>query len=99
MTIRFRRNTAAAAASSNPVLAAGEPGFATDTGDLKIGDGVKAWTALSPLLTEAKGNSTYAPIGSVGGGGISLDTDGVPYYDPAGTGQLALDTDNVPYLV
>jgi hypothetical protein len=44
--IKFRRNTAANAASSNPLLDAGEPGFETDTGKFKIGDGSTAWNDL-----------------------------------------------------
>lgn len=44
--IRFRRDTAANWTSTNPVLAAGEPGIETDTQRLKVGDGVKAWTLL-----------------------------------------------------
>lgn len=46
-TIQFRRNTAANATSSNPTLAAGEPGFETDTGKVKIGDGVTQWNSLA----------------------------------------------------
>jgi hypothetical protein len=49
MPIQFRRNTAAAAATSNRVLAAGEPGFETDTNTLKIGDGTTAWNDLDPV--------------------------------------------------
>lgn len=45
--IQARRDTAANWTSTNPTLAAGEPGFETDTGKLKIGDGASAWTALS----------------------------------------------------
>lgn len=45
--IKFRRDTAANFTSSNPTLAAGEPGFETDTGKLKVGDGTTAWSSLS----------------------------------------------------
>ncbi len=45
-TWQMRRNTAALAAASNPILAAGEPGFETDTGYFKIGDGVRNWNDL-----------------------------------------------------
>ena len=45
-TWQMRRNTAALAAASNPVLAAGEPGFETDTGKIKIGNGTRTWNAL-----------------------------------------------------
>ena len=43
---QMRRNTSAGAAASNPILAAGEPGFETDTGKLKIGDGSTEWVDL-----------------------------------------------------
>jgi len=41
--------------------------------------------------------------GSGGGGtggttGLSVDTDGVPYFSSAGTSSVALDTDGVPYI-
>jgi hypothetical protein len=51
--IQFRRNTAAGAAASNPVLDAGEPGFETDTGNVKVGDGATAWNALPYLYSMA----------------------------------------------
>ena len=34
----------------NPVLAAGEPGWASDAGILKIGDGIHPWTELPALM-------------------------------------------------
>ncbi len=45
-TIQFRRGAAATWTSVNPTLAAGEPGFESDTGKFKIGDGSKNWAAL-----------------------------------------------------
>jgi hypothetical protein len=51
--IKLRRGTAAqwtaaqTAAGATPVLAAGEQGYETDTGKLKIGDGTALWGALS----------------------------------------------------
>ena len=44
--VQFRRNTVAGATSSNPTLGAGEPGYETDTGRVKIGDGSTAWISL-----------------------------------------------------
>ena len=41
-----RRGTAAQWAARNPILLAGEVGFAINTAVLKIGDGVSAWSAL-----------------------------------------------------
>lgn len=44
--IKFRRDTAANWASTNPVLAAGEPGLETDTRLVKYGNGTTAWNSL-----------------------------------------------------
>jgi hypothetical protein len=41
-----RRGTAAEWTNVNPVLAAGEIGFETDTGQFKIGDGTNTWSDL-----------------------------------------------------
>jgi len=42
-----RRGTAAQWTSADPILAAGEIGFESDTGQFKIGDGVNHWEELS----------------------------------------------------
>jgi hypothetical protein len=44
--IQLARGTAAAWTAANPVLLAGEVGWESDTGYLKFGDGVTAWTSL-----------------------------------------------------
>lgn len=44
--IQLRRGTSAQWTDINPTLYSGELGFETDTGQIKIGDGVTAWTAL-----------------------------------------------------
>ncbi|MCA9130694.1 MAG: hypothetical protein KDB22_26585 [Planctomycetales bacterium] len=50
--IQFIRGTAAAATSADLTLLAGEPGYETDTGKLKIGDGSTAWTSLPYFHTD-----------------------------------------------
>lgn len=50
---QLKRGKAAAWASANPLLRVGEPGFETDTGKLKIGDGVTSYNDL-PYLTDAE---------------------------------------------
>jgi hypothetical protein len=45
--IQTRRGTAASWTSTNPTLAAGEIGFESDTGKIKIGTGSTAWNALT----------------------------------------------------
>ena len=44
--IQLRRGTAADWTSVNPVLAAGEAGYESDTKKIKVGDGTSTWTAL-----------------------------------------------------
>jgi hypothetical protein len=45
--IQFRNDTAANWTSADPVLAQGELGLESDTGQFKIGDGSDSWTELS----------------------------------------------------
>ncbi|MEM0373973.1 MAG: hypothetical protein QXO96_05415 [Sulfolobales archaeon] len=54
-TIVLRRGTASQWSTSNPVLAAGEPGYATDTGVFKIGNGTTSWNSL-PAIGGSPGN-------------------------------------------
>ena len=44
--IQIRRGTAAQWTAANPNLAAGEVGYETDTGRLKVGNGADQWTVL-----------------------------------------------------
>lgn len=64
--IQLRRGTAAQWASSNPVLQPGEPGYATDTQTLKIGNGVDPWTALTGI------------VGGIGGDDGPITYDDLP---------------------
>lgn len=73
--IQYRRNTAAAAAASNPVLAVGEPGMETDTGKTKLGDGVTAWNSLPyDAPNEAKLIATFVASAD----GVDFTWDGNP---------------------
>jgi hypothetical protein len=45
-TIKLRRDTTAAWAEANPVLADGEPGLDTTTGLVKYGNGISTWNSL-----------------------------------------------------
>jgi len=58
MTTRMqqRRGTATQWTTGNPVLAAGEIGFETDTNKFKIGDGSSTWSALKYFLDIEKLN-------------------------------------------
>jgi hypothetical protein len=57
--ILLRRDSSENWNTGNPVLLSGEPGYSTDTGELKIGDGVTAWVSLP----------TYNGIGPTGATG------------------------------
>jgi hypothetical protein len=47
-----RRGTAAQWTSADPILAAGEIGFETDTSKFKVGDGTNNWSDLTYFLSE-----------------------------------------------
>lgn len=51
-TIQFRRGTAAQWTTANPVLANGELGWETDTGEFKVGNGASTWTALGYWISD-----------------------------------------------
>ena len=83
MTTRMqqRRGTAAEWLSIDPVLAEGELGYETDTGEFRVGDGVSAWSELSPFknLQDLGGNlDDYIPLTQKGNpeGVATLDVDG-----------------------
>jgi len=80
--ILLRRDTETNWSTSNTVLLSGEPGYATDTGELKIGDGVTAWNSLPSYVgpTGATGAGLFGPTGPTGSVGATGPTGG------AGTG-------------
>jgi hypothetical protein len=84
--VKFKLRRGAAADWANPcpgvILAAGEPGYETDTHKLKIGDGITPWCSL-PYI-----QNTSAPTGPTGvfdGGTACYSstpyTSGVPVID------------------
>lgn len=77
--IELRHGTAAAWATANPVLAAGEPGAETDTGKVKVGDGTTAYAAL-PYVGAGGGNDDGLSRGTLyltaSGTGIEISTEG-----------------------
>jgi hypothetical protein len=76
-----RRGTAQQWTDADPILAAGEIGFETDTNQFKIGDGVNAWSDLSYFKNlEDLGGSLddYVPVTTKGqsNGVAELDSNG-----------------------
>ena len=49
-TLKLKRGLLMRWEMTNPILAAGEPGWASDVGILKIGDGEHSWTELPALM-------------------------------------------------
>jgi|694.fasta_scaffold34675_11 hypothetical protein len=74
VTFDHVRNTAAGFTAANPVLGYGVTGLETDTGRIKVGDGVAAWAAL-PYLS---GAAHQHPIGDVTGLQAALDAKATP---------------------
>ena len=62
--IKFRQGSSSVWTSTNPVLASGEPGYETDTGRFKIGNGSTAWSSLNYAAT--------VPTGLLAGTGINI---------------------------
>lgn len=68
---QIRRDLDSVWTSTDPILAQGEPGYETNTGMMKIGNGVDAWSALP----------YFAGGGGGGGGGTASGTT----FSPTGT--------------
>lgn len=77
--IQVRRGTASQWTATNPVLAAGEWGYESDTNKAKIGNGSSAWNSLSYFGGTGTVSSITAGTGLSGGtitttGTIAIDT-------------------------
>lgn len=84
----LRSGTAALWASVNPVLAAGEPGYETDTGTFKVGDGITAWSALPAY----ERNRQPVNANLTAEAGLTAAADQISYYTSAGAKALAAFT-------
>ena len=69
-TFKLRRETLANWNSANPILALGEPGYITDTKELRIGDGVTLFTGLTSISA-----ATGPPIANQYADTVSLIAD------------------------
>jgi len=92
--IKLRRDTAANWTSANPTLAAGEPGFETDTKKIKYGDGTTAWTSLAyaagstGVVPTSRLINTTAPL--TGGGDLTADrTLGISAASGSAAGSMS----------
>jgi len=63
---QFRRGTQAEWTAANPTLLSGEPGYETDTGRFKVGDGSTAWDSLDYSSGTQGPQGDQGPQGGVG---------------------------------
>lgn len=89
--IKLRRDTSANWTNADAILAQGEPGFETDTGKLKIGDGITAWSSLIYVTDLASGGLLSTLTQGVYE--LSLDTNGNVIY-PGNIVQSSKDLTN-----
>lgn len=83
---RFRRGTTAEWEYANPTLQKGEPGYDTEAGVLKVGDGTTAWNELEGIIGSGDGE----------GSGGSSNPQGVTFniYPNQQTGNFPLDNND-----
>ena len=81
--IKLRRDTATRWQNINPVLSLGEPGCETDTGKMKIGDGVKTWNTLNYFADGAGGGAADRLVN--GANEVVLGADGTLTLPAGGT--------------
>lgn len=94
--IQIRRGTLASGPTqwTNEILFSGEFGYETDTGKLKIGDGITQWSSLAyaSILPSELTELVQDIIGNniIGGSGISIS-----YNDTSGNTTISLDNPTV----
>lgn len=87
--IKFRHGDSSEWENSNRVLASGEPGYAIDTEEFKIGDGVTAWSSLTAIAGGGSGiNNVIEDITPQLGGDLDINNN-----DIIGTGNVILSGD------
>lgn len=98
-TIQLRRGTAAQWTAANPVLAAGEPAFESDTGKFKIGTGSTAWNSLSYVTGGTVSLTSLDIAGASDIGAAIADTDAIGLYDISATANRKTDASRIPTYV
>ena len=73
--IILRRDTSANWTLNNPVLLAGEPGYETDSGKMKMGDGESTWNNLAYFVINPTGvTGATGSEGATGSAGATGNT-------------------------
>jgi hypothetical protein len=82
---QLRRDTSGRWFTTNPILQLGEPGVETDTGQMKVGDGVRRWNALPYVGTEVGPTGHTGHTGPTGLTGHTGHTGTTGWTGPTGT--------------
>ena len=92
--IQVRRDTAANWTTTNPILAAGEIGLETDSGRLKVGDGVTSWNTITTYFSKIYlgifATSGALPAAANNVGCFALVGSGIPYLQYQSNGATWL---------
>jgi len=99
--ILLRRDSSINWETQNPVLLSGEPGYETDTGKLKIGDGASQWLSLNYYMGATGSSGITGPTGAGSTGANTFYGNQTITGGTAGTlilsGALSLDFPNDAY--
>jgi len=86
--IQLRRDLSSNWASTNPILAQGEPGVELDTNNMKIGDGVTAWNDLAYTVQESGLQSVFVNANDYYSNIPRISEDGINWTAPVNTGGI-----------
>ena len=96
--IQLRRDLSSNWASTNPILAQGEPGVELDTNNMKIGDGVKAWNDLAYTVQEGGLTPVFVSMDDYYSQMPRISEDGVNWTAEVGTGSPGTTHSNYWYV-
>jgi hypothetical protein len=85
--IQLRRDLSSNWASTNPILAQGEPGVELDTNNMKIGDGVKAWNDLAYTVQDSGLTPVFVSMDDYYSQAPRISEDGVNWTAVVNTGS------------
>jgi hypothetical protein len=99
--IQLRRGTAAQWTSANPILAVGEMGVETDTGQFKVGNGSSTWTSLSyatgiPRFSTSERDALTPYTGQVI---FNTDTNDMQVWDGSTWQLVGFAPDPIPLIL
>ena len=96
--IQLRRDLSSNWASTNPILAQGEPGVELDTNNMKIGDGVKAWNDLAYTVQEGGLTPVFVSMDDYYSQNPRISEDGVNWTAEVNTGSPGTTHSNYWYV-